>query len=241
VVSRVARDLYLNMGFESQGPLRLDRANIGGDLNCSNGRFLNPSGEALGGMGVKVGGYLQLMGSVASGAVIFADATISGSIEAENARFSCTNGGPALRLDGARINGRIGAERLLSSGLVSLVGVRVGGGIRFNEGAFSNHNAGCVVFDAASVAGVADLSDVRIDGILSLTGSKIDGPLRLNNSTLRNGNEYALTADGATIDVLSLNGSRVMGCVGLTGVHLADSLDCQNCQITNAQGGRSTR
>jgi hypothetical protein len=40
-------DVALCCGFESKGAVLMDESNIGGDLNCSGGRFLNPNNLAL--------------------------------------------------------------------------------------------------------------------------------------------------------------------------------------------------
>jgi len=40
-------DVELCCGFESEGAVLADESNIGGDLNCSGGRFLNPNNIAL--------------------------------------------------------------------------------------------------------------------------------------------------------------------------------------------------
>jgi hypothetical protein len=51
-------NVFLSEGFTAKGEVRLHEASIGGQLNCSNGKFENPEGNAFMAEGLKVSGSL---------------------------------------------------------------------------------------------------------------------------------------------------------------------------------------
>jgi hypothetical protein len=66
----VGRAVALAYGFQAKGAVRLVRASITGDLECTEGIFHNPTGDALNADRVQVGGAALLRnGFEAKGAV----------------------------------------------------------------------------------------------------------------------------------------------------------------------------
>ena len=83
---KVEAGVFLRAGFRSNGRVRLCGAEIGGNLDCDGGQFINPGGEALAADGVKVQGSISLgAGFRAEGQVRLPGAAIGGS-------FNCSGG-----------------------------------------------------------------------------------------------------------------------------------------------------
>jgi hypothetical protein len=99
-VPRVAGDgltvrgnVFLDGGFTAEGGVRLVRAEIGAQLNCSGGRFGNPSGWALIADGVRVKGDVFLdQGFTAEGGVSLVRAEIDGQLACSGGRFEGPTG-----------------------------------------------------------------------------------------------------------------------------------------------------
>ena len=71
----VERALILGPGFEANGTVRLVRARIGADLDCTGARFECPDGDALNGDGAEIGGSIFLRGQK-SGPVFASHGTV---------------------------------------------------------------------------------------------------------------------------------------------------------------------
>ncbi len=115
---KIAGDLNLRDGFHAKGEVRLVGAEIGGNLDCNDGRFENPDGKSLHADGVTVKSDLNLNGGFhATGEVRLLGAKIGGDLDCNGGRFENADGTAlnadgvtvrdALFLRGARVQGRI--------------------------------------------------------------------------------------------------------------------------------------
>ncbi len=87
--------IFLNNGFHAEGEVRLSRAHIRGDLDCSGGTFHNRgsqtavgSGTALNGDGINVVGSIFLRGIRCEGEVRLPRAKVGGDVDCGGARIS---------------------------------------------------------------------------------------------------------------------------------------------------------
>lgn len=79
--ARFAASVSMAHGFESNGPVRLTGANIGGDLDFAGARLVNPGSDALAARGIVVGRSVYLTdGFVADGRVRLSGADIGGDL-----------------------------------------------------------------------------------------------------------------------------------------------------------------
>jgi hypothetical protein len=79
----------LRGGFRADGEVRLLGADIGGNLDCENGKFVNPGGKALSADGAKVTGDVVLRnGFRAEGSTRLLGADIGGDLEFSSAEFA---------------------------------------------------------------------------------------------------------------------------------------------------------
>jgi hypothetical protein len=100
----VARGIFLREGFVATGEVRLLGAEIGGNLECTNGTFSDADGDALSAAGIKVTGSVFLREAEIVGAVDLVAARIGTLIDDE----ACWKAGGHL-LDGLHYDRIIGA------------------------------------------------------------------------------------------------------------------------------------
>ncbi|UCG49297.1 MAG: hypothetical protein JSU94_05835 [Phycisphaerales bacterium] len=137
-------------GFKSRGEVILVRADIGGDLDCEGGKFINHGGCALKGNGIRVKGSVLLRHGVkVNGELHLVGAVIGGDLKCEGGEFA--NEGK-LAIDAQRIDVKgdvcmcrgtwVNEETTCEAGFnvigqVRLVGAAVGGTLDFKGASFT--------------------------------------------------------------------------------------------------------
>ncbi|MGW6931450.1 hypothetical protein ACWGE0_15455 [Lentzea sp. NPDC054927] len=141
--------------FRAQGQVVLSDAHVGGNLNCTGGRFENKERDALVARGIKVDRNVLLRREFfASGRVDFAGASIDGKVDFRDAWFESSS--EAVRFDRVRVGHAMKFDR-----------AAVGGGVRMCSARIGTE----VTFDGAALGG---------ETALKLKGTQIRGTLRLN-------------------------------------------------------------
>ncbi|HWA97024.1 MAG TPA: hypothetical protein VG713_00965 [Pirellulales bacterium] len=104
---KVEAGVFLRAGFKSTGHVRLLGAHLGGNLDCENGWFHNPGGEALAADGAKIAGSVLLNRQFrADGQVRFLGAEIGGNLSCDAGVFS-NSGKEALLADRIKVEGNV--------------------------------------------------------------------------------------------------------------------------------------
>jgi hypothetical protein len=147
----VSGNLLLNNGFHSEGAVSLQNAQIGGNLFCSGGAFLNPpikdlsgSGMALSANSVIVKGNLLLNnGFHSEGAVSLQNAQIGGNLFCSGGTFlnpstkDVSSSGTALQASTIMVKGNAQlADGFRAEGRVDLTVTRIGGDLVLRKGVF---------------------------------------------------------------------------------------------------------
>ncbi len=113
----VKGNVFLRNGFKAEGEVRFPSANIGGDLDCIKGKFVNPNKIAFGADGINVKGAVFLRDSFkAKGEVRFIGATIGGDFDCSRNPKIKTKAGEFINPTGRAIN----ADRINVKGSVFL-------------------------------------------------------------------------------------------------------------------------
>ena len=100
--ARIFGRVCLTNGFIVEGKVSLQGAEIGGQLDCQGGRFLNPGGYAILGNSARIGsGVLLRNGFHADGEVRFFLATVGGNFECQDGNFLNASG---VALDAERLH-----------------------------------------------------------------------------------------------------------------------------------------
>jgi sRNA-binding regulator protein Hfq len=172
--AKIGGSVFLRNGFTAQGEVRFNGAEIGGVLDCENGRFENAGEDELSCERVKISGSVFLSnGFTAQGAARFLGAEIGGQLSCQNGRFENV-GEDALNCDRVRVSGSVFLSNgFTAQGEVNFPGAEIGGQFACNGGTFSNKRASSADEDAESdrrtICAIAlNLSDAVIKGTLWL-------------------------------------------------------------------------
>ena len=198
----IERDLSLSYGFTTRGEVRLNRARIGGHLDCSGGSFLSAGPDALFAEGSQIGGGVYLRYEFQSlGRVCFRGAKILGNVDCESSLFQ-NEDQEALELKNAEISGDVLLrDGYQVQGRTSLKGARIQGRLDCEGGLF--YNPGKVAIDASGAQMASDLyfaGECHIEGRVLLVGAKVGGNLECDGMKLRNPNGMALDGKRLTVE-----------------------------------------
>ncbi len=232
-------------GFHASGEVRLIGASITGQLNCTGGRFNNPTGIALTADSAEIGGHVHL-GIVpnsahrfhATGQVSLLGARIGGQLNCTGGRFEnpC---GEALKADGADIRGSVNlCASFHATGMVWLVGTRIGTLLNCAGGRFENPKKKALVADSAEIGGSVFLHDgFCASGQVWLLGARITGQLNCSGGRFDNREGIALAAENTEIGggVLLRDGFRAIGEIKLSGARIGGQLSCSGGRFENPQ------
>jgi hypothetical protein len=212
----ITGNLFLREGFMAEGEVRLLGAQVGGDLDCSGGRFKNPpregapeSGTAIYADGVHVGDNLFLRrGFGGHGEVRLQGARIGGDLDCAGGTFK-NPPGEDIAGSGTALN----ADRF-----------DVGGSVFLSEG--------------FTAEGEVRLPRAQIRGDLTCTGGTFKNPPREGLPE----SDTALNAEAVNVgaDVFLHKGFTAEGEVRLLGAQVGQDLTCVAARLSelNAQGAR---
>lgn len=99
-------DIFLADGFESNGKVDFNSAQISGSLICVNGKFNNKNGNALNCDNAKIGAVFLRDGFESNGKVTFVLSQIERDLDCDNGKFN-NKDDYSLDCDGAKINGAV--------------------------------------------------------------------------------------------------------------------------------------
>ena len=255
---RVAGHVSLCDAFHATGEVRLLGAMIGGNLQCTGGRFENESGDseneggkALSTDGARILGDVFLDGKFhAIGEVRLLGAQIGGDFTCNGGRFEKT-GGNALSADRAKFNGSVFlGDGFHAIGEVRLLGAEIGGTLDCSGGRFENKGGIALAADRVKVTGSVfcgkefhAIGEVRllgaeIGGNLECTGGRFankDGDDKNDNADRENKSDKALNADQAKVtgSVFLRNGFHATGEVRLSRADIGGDLSCNGGRFEN--------
>ncbi|MFI5953418.1 hypothetical protein [Cryptosporangium sp. NPDC051539] len=200
--AQVTGSVVLNEGFTADGEIRMLGTTVGGSLEVNGASLANPDGNAFSADGARVAGSVYFTdGFAARGEVRLLGATIGGVLSLNGA--SLTNpGADAFSADGAQITGDVFLSGgFTAAGEIRLLGATIGGILTLNGATLTNPGADVLSVDGAHVTGNVFLDDgfTAVGGVQVL-GATFGGDLDLY---------------GATLGAVSLEGTRVAGCLRL--------------------------
>jgi hypothetical protein len=252
--AKITNNVALFDGFDSEGEVSFNWAEIGGDLNCESGGFRNEQGHALDCIGAKItGGAFLSNGFISKGEVSFNGAEIGGELICNSGIFKNPQG-RALSCIGTKIKGSMGLLNGDVEGEISFFGADIRGDFHCSNAVITGPRA--MVCDFATVGGTVWLDqDVGQEGLplwrfvgngeVSFYGATISGNLNCSGGRFNNPNGNALTLTMAKIGGgVFLNeacerfvGSRfdAEGTVDLYSANVRINLDCTGGRF-NAPG-----
>lgn len=166
--------------FHATGTVRLLGAHIGGDLNCSGGRFENANGRALTCDRAEIGGGVFLNTKAggekfhATGEVRLPGAHIGGNLNADGGQLENKNG-MALHCRSAEIKGNLFLRYgFRAKGEVDLYGARVAGDLDCSHAHFENTDGDALRCDRTIIGGTFIFRKVAtVSGRISLVAAHV--------------------------------------------------------------------
>ena len=217
-------------------------ANIGGQLDCTNGDFQNKGKIALIAQSIKVVGGVFLCG-LFKGEVNLADANIGGHL-------SCTGGSfqnkewTAINTQNIKVAGAVFLnDNFSAEGEVDLSGAEILGELHCAGGFFQNKegialNAQNIkvaagVFLNSEYSGSGHPKEFKAEGEVSLAGSEIGGQLDCAGGNFQNEEGIALFAQGIKVASDMFLCSVFNGGVNLANVEIGKNLIIRNCKLAH--------
>jgi hypothetical protein len=141
---QVSGDLSLSVRdgerFHAHGQVVLNDAHVGGDLDCTGGRFDSDDGEALIARGVDVVRDIKLCKPfVAHGKVDLAGASVEGKIDFTGAELEHAE--DAVRCDRMRVGHSVVFDKVRASGRVRMCDARIGSELTFLKASLRGRKA----------------------------------------------------------------------------------------------------
>lgn len=238
--AKVRGHVFLKDGFRAKGEVSLHGAQIGGQLECSQGTFENEGGVALEAHGVNVTGSVLLgKGFTAKGEVSLATAQIGGFLDCGQGTFE-NKGGMALFAQGAHVSGFVFLTNGFSAeGAVSLSSAQIGGQLSCTRGRFNNEGGVALYAQGTTVGGNVFLRNgFAAKGEVRLVSAQIGGQLDCSQGTFENSGSNALVAQSAIFqgDVILCDGFEAIGVVSLSGALIKGELECSGGRFRDSGG-----
>ena len=222
-------------GLIAEGGVNLERATIGGDLNCTGSKFTNPGGVALLANRIKIGGAVVFTELEAEGAIWLVGASIGGSLECVRSQFTNNLGDKindeeiiALIADGLKVEGDVFLCEVIAKGEVRLLGATIGGNLDSSKGQFNNEKGQALTADGVKVGGGVFLKNIMAEGEVRLRCATVGTSIECDGGQFKNESSYALIVDHVEVrgNVFLRNGFMAKSGVILQGAKIRGKLDC---------------
>ncbi|MFG2651653.1 hypothetical protein [Streptomyces sp. NPDC048436] len=244
----VKGSMFLRDHFTALGEIRMSRARIGGDLDCSQGTFVkkkkDAQAKAFDLYGAFVNGTMRCRKKFkAVGEIRMRGARIGGDLDfSDSSLAKGPEGGKALDAERLTVDGTMKcSDGFVATGEVDLTGARIGGDLECCEGTFSNAALGAKALDAKrlTVEGTVKFSTgFTARGGVDLAGARVGGDLDCRLSTFTDAAESGNSLDAKRLTVEGSMkcsyGFSATGEVDLSGAHIGE-LDCSQGLFTTAR------
>jgi hypothetical protein len=160
--------VFLRNGFESNGEVTFISSIIGGDLDCSNGKFINQNSNALNFEKASINGSVSLSNNFLSqGCINFLLVKIFGNLNCSNSKFYNFEK-DALIFNMAKITGGVFFHNSIIEGEINFNSSVIGSNLEcinsFFKNSFSKYSLNC---EKARISGSVNLYLTRVEGKLN--------------------------------------------------------------------------
>jgi hypothetical protein len=233
-----ASAVYMRKGFEARGRVRLFKAKIGGDLECTGGEFHNPDGSAFDASEAKIDGKVLMdEGFKAEGEVSLIRAAIGSNLNCDKGKFLNANG-VALHAECIEIKGTASLKNVINRGILHFLNARIGGNFECDDGQFLYPDGKAINFEGAEIKASVLMRKVTVKGEVNFQRAKIGGALECNDGKFSN-DEYssdqhphALMLEGVEVGgFVGLRQGIYKGTVRLFKARIGGDLDCDRGQF----------
>jgi len=225
--------MFLGISFEAIGAI------IDGDLDCSNGRFLNTSSKAFRCDNINVRGSVRLSENFfAKEEVRFVGGEIGGNLKCSGGRFlSKDKNSPTLSADRVTVNGNVLLNsNFHSEGEVRFSAAKIGGNFNCRNGNFINNSGKAISAPRIKVGGTVGFGDnSKVRGEIILLSAEIDHDFVCKGGDFYNPEGRTLSADGIEVNgiVEFSNGFKSEGELRLIQATIGQDLVFDNSTFLN--------
>lgn len=248
----------LRYGFNAKQQVRLQRARIGTDLDCSGGSFTNPARPGVQGGGIALaadgavfgGGVLLNNGFHAEGEVRMSRTHIRGDLDCSGGTFlnpvsaGAEQSGTALNADGVNVTGSVFLRRACADGEVRFPRAKIGGDLDCvgatiaKSPAAGGGDAKSLNLEGTAVEGSVVLSrGFHAKGVVSLRGAHVAGQLNCSGGTFESNPRSGAALDASLANVATGiflgTGFSATGEVRLQSAQVGVRLECSHGRFNN--------
>ena len=195
---RVDGTISLRQNFSAEGEVRIVNAEIGGALDCSNGKFDNPARYAINAAGARVKSHAFMRdGFSAKGSVVLTGAVIDGNLDCVRGTFSGHKTGYALAASGVKIGGNLLLQnRFSAEGVVYFPNASVGENMNCKHGSFHNEGKGksALFADGIKIGGNLSLQNSSFKGLVRLPDANVNGNMSCSGGSFIGTGQVAIVA-----------------------------------------------
>lgn len=221
--------------FKSEGEIRLVGAEIGQNLECDGGIFINNTkeGKSINAGGLKINGHAFLRNDFKSiGEVDLSDAKIEGTLDCRKGEFIGSK--KALNANRIKVGGGVFLRHgFKAKGEVNFVGSNIDRNFDCENGNINNMDGDAIVADGITVNGAVFLREgFNSEGGIRFPRSKIKSDLDCSGTSkdvvILNSNKITLNIEGSYIggSVFLRGKFKSVGKLSLPGVRIRGNLDC---------------
>jgi hypothetical protein len=236
----IRSSLELCTGLESLASIRLNRAQIGGYLNCDGARLFAPGDIALGADHISVGNSVRLDGSfVAQGEVRFDGASIEGQLICQGGTLSNRDGMALSAYNASIKHGVLFSDEFTVHGETRFNGAQIEGPFVWEIGELSNPDGNALTVDGASIRGDLQIGPhCLVKGSVRMVDVTVLGTVVARNTLFHNPGGIALAADRASVrgGMFLDSNFYAMGEVRIPSAKIGGLLSCAGAQIINPDG-----
>jgi hypothetical protein len=238
----IGSGVFLSYGFTGEGLVCFDLAQIGGDLNCEDGRFKNTSDDSVSAEGAVIKGSVILRAKFsATGRVSLMNAQVDGDLDCESGTFSAS-AGESLNAERATIGGSVYFRKDFSAkGEVNVRSAHIRNDLDCSQGHFAWNDDDEYALNAAYVViGGNIFLNIKFsaEGMTALDLAQIGGDLYCDGGSFKNASGVSFKADSVVVKggvYLNKKFSSV-GRVSIVGAQISGDFDCQNGQFSASSG-----
>lgn len=187
-------------GLRAEGPVRVGRAAVAGDVSLVGARFTAETSAAFNADGLECGGAIRLNQAACSGEARLLAARVGGNLECRGAHFEHP-GDDALSLDGAVVGGSVMLrEGFAAQGTTRLPNARIGQSLECADAVFAQPGGTAFSADGLRVGGTAVLGrGFRAEGEVRMVGASMVGAFDADGGCFDNPGATALSLEAAQI------------------------------------------
>lgn len=238
--AEIKGDVFLGGGCKADAMVMLRGAQIGGNLDCSAGKFTAGEGFSIIADGVNVVGDIYFShGFESVGEVRLLGAQVGGDLVCSGANFDASTG-RSLSFDRASIKGGVFFKAgFRSSGIVRFCGAQIGSNLDCGGGYFEVTAGAALSADGASVLGAVFLGNgFQSKGEVRLLGVQIRGSLDCSGGIFEARDGDAISADRLNVgdNIFLCDGFSANGKVRLLSAYVGGNLECGGGNFEAGEG-----